>query len=1527
MNVVFGNKKIRTVLMLILALAVFMSIAGSASAAWQYNDIWLYNNSSLKAQYLTTNFTTSETMYIVVKKTNNNLDLNNLKPDKSEVRFYKPGGTKVVYKIQLQNALGYTNNGTHEFINISVFMSGKYDLEVYLEDNSKNKQTSSRVANVNITYIPPTQPPEIVYNSSNGVMLSINLNRLVVLDDPNNGVSGIGFAIPPNIWNTNYWDGEATTIRGQIILMNNSKGLDGKTVTINVYNATGDLYTSITKTTVNGFANFSLNLNNVGSYGYWVVEASYDLGNGKILKANKTFIYNWWGCANCHGDKGDPGANTNRGTYSAKSPYIIGIDFHKNPLRADHYNPMKNGFCTACHQSYDKTPYNQNAYGNKTYINTYNTIQYSKDIHYNKKNCTECHINADQATQNNNNLRPEVPGCFDTPGCHPQKNSQVSQILTTTGYQVGQNYRTIYSLDVNSGQPSKAHTPSQTVPCLSCHGPAHDITKPYNVTSASNSYTEDGQCLTCHVNKGKHSTSNPVNCTACHSQNAHSVGILDRTAGSQPAYTTLGSTNAVNKNTCNECHVWGNNNNTNAIIDFFNNINTTHGMPYTTKYFPQNDTFGYNISKHNGVVSCTTCHDNTNFHSITFLNRTGGYSTDKSQAVRCQDCHAGNNNVISTVQGKGYNPPQITAKHNSTVPCEFCHSPSPHGGARFLNSSDLWNYTSIRTDAIKCTDCHSNSGAVGKTLTVNQTSTYTINPPQISSFQHGNTSWMGMNWNSTAGSYYWNTSDTNSACLYCHAGVNATANIQAKSDAIVRTIHNTSALGNVSVINGGPTNDLSNSRWCAGCHVSSASNYAGNQFSPQPPTIDVNNTGRASNNAGNTWFNHSTVISSNYNDSVCQGCHFSGTPSNISQFVHGVQEGSFSGGCIQCHGSYTGILGINESYFGKHANVNTTGGLNNLTDDDCTTCHYNTDNMFNSGWSVTTYDCSDCHMGSPPSTVDTTPPSIGSTFKHGSNNCVDCHVAGGYSNNKAYHYDYTTPYGAVKEPGWTGWTGTVVSCNDCHYSHSKRDEPFNAPGIGKYMATMYGNYCGGSSCHGTGTTHNVNPPPLYAPPTVSISLNKTSAVKGDAIRADIVAYGYSMQIYNASYRIVNQSGSVIQQGQLTPEDGEFGSVVGWIGYERFNFTIDTSSLKSGNYKVYVTVEKDSGVKSTSSAGFLLSNSTVSPTPAENLDFEVWNNAPVLPTNWNFVGSGTLSDETNVVYNGSHSVKIVTTGTSYLESKNFGVTKGGYYRVTVAVNVTSNSGFVGISIVSYENGNLVGESPVIKLKGTTNGWIRFGADLISQGDNFSVRLYASNATVYFDNVTVTEKPQPSNNLVKNGDFESDYKNNGIELKIKRIENSRHIIKETIKAWEPKSISGSIDVNTTTGVAIGSRSIGIKGSGYWESAWKDQDYFGPSPTDRNYRDKFAIFINSNTNFTLETMIYSDSMSSNGFVGVKIISRDTTDSGTEYPYYIGINQTTDWITLVLQDKTLSDTWYLQLKLFSEGNNHVLFDEVKVY
>ncbi|MDW7728299.1 MAG: hypothetical protein SCH70_14570, partial [Candidatus Methanoperedens sp.] len=238
----------------------------------------------------------------------------------------------------------------------------------------------------------------------------------------------------------------------------------------------------------------------------------------------------------------------------------------------------------------------------------------------------------------------------------------------------------------------------------------------------------------------------------------------------------------------------------------------------------------------------------------------------------CTACHDGSSYPVTT---------GAKELHNGTLNCTECHllvKQDIHG-VKYLQQDDT--YSTSNTSAVDCVRCHNNNTALNN---------ISMTRPLVadnngSMFTHSDNASNGTRWNTTA---YWTT--TNDACEYCHSD----------------TKHSSTATGLIETIRYGQTLNTtltSDDIWCGGCHVQTATNYNGTQWTPIPPTIVTNNTGNNTtwDGTGQVWYNHSFM--STFNDTDCQACHgslLSATPTT-KEFAHKVAVGGFGADCISCH--------------------------------------------------------------------------------------------------------------------------------------------------------------------------------------------------------------------------------------------------------------------------------------------------------------------------------------------------------------------------------------------------------------------------------------------------------------------------------------------------------------------------------------------------------------------------------------------------------------------------------------------------
>ncbi len=433
------------------------------------------------------------------------------------------------------------------------------------------------------------------------------------------------------------------------------------------------------------------------------------------------------------------------------------------------------------------------------------------------------------------------------------------------------------------------------------------------------------------------------------------------------------------------------------------------------------------------------------------------------------------------------------------------------------------------------------------------------------------------------------TVPTTNYCDYCH-GPNAFSPFQAPDRYITSFYHNSS---NASF----PGNST-----CRTCHTRTdvpADPLANNNSNFHNLTTeygDVKSTSTA--NCIDCHINHNTQFANAPTPSHstsgmvvddCFRCHGTKVVGSNAAKLHDVRS-FVTTGCVQCHA--VDRNDVNTSMFGRHTNLNSTGGPNTVTDEDCNTCHFGGQTgdlpMIPGGATpANTYYCQDCHTkagtGAPkPSDliIDNT-----QAFKHGSNQCTSCHAP------DMYHVKGTVgPRGRIENPGWPLISNFIYAgCHDCHRTHNGLDEPFHGPGIEPRIVNSKGVIVPGfnhnasnvnnlknssecsSSCHFT-TVHNVRRmADSLKPKLENLSLSQSMVTANSPV--DITANGSSMsgstslQIEAAQYQVKNGIGSLmIDWTAMNALDGSFNS-----GIETVNATINTTGLPEGVYNVSVRV--------------------------------------------------------------------------------------------------------------------------------------------------------------------------------------------------------------------------------------------------------------------------------------------------------------------------------------------------------------------
>ncbi len=841
--------------------------------------------------------------------------------------------------------------------------------------------------------------------SAEGDSIRVATNRYVILDDPDNTSAkvGTGFGFPKYSYPTwTHWTGKNTLINATALYMDgNGFPIQGKKIDFTIMWPNGTALATISDTTnLNGLANFSFNLNDRNYYGVWSVKAA----NGS-LSDNANFIYNWWGCAydgngpcgENHGSKSFPAPTT------ANSPYLNGYDRITSEEGA-HYDQGVN--CTFCHQSFDGKPGGTNppSSGNDS-----NHANVPSDVHY-KVSCdnASCHGGYNTGTYQHN-TNQVVFSCYNS-NCHTSRGDISGKSTLSSG--TVSSATSLYSYKNGSTFNATFHTPDSTVPCFICHGPMHNITKPDETQRfIRNSATEDSQCTSCHSDYQRHKGS--VNCTLCHSDDIHVIQVLSQNAG----YVNKGS--ALQGN-CTNCHQ------NSTYLSILNS--SVKAGSYTGVSPPQvqvplnhsNDTLAgqkwnnYWTEGRSGssqYSACTYCHGFTQ-HDQDALGRPSQFkgnnivgSTTANDTYWCASCHW---------QGYSDGPNSYSDMINAfsllTVPPEI--SGHPVYGAN-QSKTDYYNHTNISKDDQSCRGCHGSlmSGTnitglmhnadVGKSGGPNCVSCHEIGgsaPKHIDVTVFTNSAHRNLNGalsdvNKACYACHGDGSAPDSGhpqnyrnprlCVDCHTGIgNYSAPIVSEHTQIAQEIVTLNATCNSCHSNGGmylPNAGTDGGTVAFMHYLKDITDRSTIPYQHSGP-IDTSNCINCHNNAtysyNESWGYPVNIATSTIRThtetetSQCDLCHNSDISSSLGLVdFHNVsiKLADFND-CIGCHSNPQGqnpvYPAVNTGSFGRHRNVNITGGLETLTNGDCTTCHYNFNftEMNNPGFTTPTKTCTDCHI-------------------------------------------------------------------------------------------------------------------------------------------------------------------------------------------------------------------------------------------------------------------------------------------------------------------------------------------------------------------------------------------------------------------------------------------------------------------------------------------------------------------------------------------------------------------------------------
>ena len=547
--------------------------------------------------------------------------------------------------------------------------------------------------------------------------------------------------------------------------------------------------------------------------------------------------------------------------------------------------------------------------------------------------------------------------------------------------------------------------------CTSCHdvskvdvgnmNQSNNIHLNLNSGGGTANRSEDKFCWACHTNASLASDGNvtydelpdgthpdsydtPKNCTLCHINTGSSNFTAPQVQEHYSGGSELQTRSYVNVNdSCTSCH---------TATEMLSPYTDSTGTNYS-------NVSHYGITRNNtnlvtgNVVDCTYCHQNasTVFDFVDSTNTTLSNHSSYATSPSCSNstCHQSGRMHAAPLTIPTFDNTLCTSchdtrqNHSGTVSCLSCHvnnsdSRDKIHPVKYITPSA--GFSTSNTSAVNCTDCHQ-SGVTG----------FESAPIIPDPAKHSSNLTNGSIWGT-----YWNTEED--SCHYCHED----------------TRHNNTAFGKINALlsdsNNTRSGSLSTTTWCADCHYNDSenTNYLGNQWSPQPPLITVDNTGQPN------WEDHTTYLGSGYKDTNCKDCHgsaISGYTEDSLNFSHAVSEGGGGPDCVSsgCHGS-TGsatspYMNWTSLKTGMHADLNGGADTIGMTDPIVAAC-----------WA--------CHG-------DGTKPGGHPTAYKQPYYCTECHLASG---NITGQYSATNVSEHQHVDAQVLTSSTTAKCENCHYN-------------------------------------------------------------------------------------------------------------------------------------------------------------------------------------------------------------------------------------------------------------------------------------------------------------------------------------------------------------------------------------------------------------------------------------------------------------------------------------------------------------
>ncbi len=790
------------------------------------------------------------------------------------------------------------------------------------------------------------------------------------------------------------WTGDASRsslssdFKGYALLLgSDGMPVSGASIRFEIYSGSGALKATLNNITQqNGLATVSYDTyQNFSSstdtdYGNWTIKA-YLTGDPTVKGSINMSILAGGTAIDSHCETYCHETGTSNG-YRPKSPYTAGYGSNTSRAVAAHIKSNHiDEACYLCHPGYAE---------NSTRGRT--GLGYTGDVHKNLQ-CDYCHgtwAYISRTGSSNGNGIPKMPSCYQ---CHPVYNNNLG-IISTLANLTGGIGISVYSYNFDTKAPLAAHNGTDpglidSVPCIICHGPAHNNSKPDPAPANTNSITESSQCILCHGEKHFSGTS----CTDCHTQDAHAIKKpnLDNCALCHSSYVTAVNNSMHNQTknagapVCTNCHVnydtdTGHNgfvvneSNTcrNCHVDGANGFKEAHtGSSDCTQCHFANTTrpFSRNASlyahDHNLVVEHSYYDYNTSGGMPLAIN--GGTGAGMFPQYTCSlTCHATRNpEKVDKASSTWLNSSHANSRFgasDSKNNCALCKSPTNYNDTLKLSNPVIAEQD---WDGIQCRVCHN----------LHNRSVSGISGYPVAFY------------NATASSYvnysvYDKVSNNTELCEKCHqpGGSHDSKFAGTHKDTLGFTC--TSCHMNASFSRGmhefKVENTTSPATGCEVCHKSE--NHTFQFTSLHTDKADclgchdqmytaANVTGYAVTSDGNygVW-NDSGIVTTWHlshgspatykphnisKDVKCDKCH--GAKSVVTGLPIAPEIGSGTG-CVVCHPN------VSSPDLGLHSGLNGTSAVD---EGDCRTCHFDvlTLAQMKPGYAnySNTYFCQDCH--------------------------------------------------------------------------------------------------------------------------------------------------------------------------------------------------------------------------------------------------------------------------------------------------------------------------------------------------------------------------------------------------------------------------------------------------------------------------------------------------------------------------------------------------------------------------------------